>query len=430
MQVPADSAASSAAAGPWDALEIPARPGVALFLDNNGKAQLIAASADARALVRRRFGLEASAVPSAPASSKRPSAAAIAAGPRLTNLRPITARIEYIPVGSTLEADAIYLRQAKLHLPEIARIVCERWRAWWAAVDPEATHPEWSKTNLLGFVKTRSASTAAGPSSGPMSGTSSAVLLGPIPDKDAAGRFIEAMIDAFDLCRYPHLLQLAPSAQACAYKEMGRCPAPCDGSESISEYQRRTREAVELICSGQIGSHVQDARDRMAAAATAADFEHAQSLKLQADRFAALAKPAFAHVRKLQEWRMLLLLPSPVAKHIRPVLAQGGTMLRLADVELPMDAAAREDLAEDLCIAARPHLLPTPLTLTLDADRIDSLGILCRSLLMPQSKRTGAAVEIPPGAKVVCKSDVADALASLARAKAKPPTMDEQELEA
>ena len=38
-----------------------------------------------------------------------------------------------------------------------------------------------------------------------------------------------------DLCRKHDILVQAPTGQACVYHEMGRCPAPCDGSMTLEE---------------------------------------------------------------------------------------------------------------------------------------------------------------------------------------------------
>jgi len=73
------------------------------------------------------------------------------------------------------------------------------------------------------------------------------------PDAPPDGTFwpaglIEIAEDAFDLCRYYNVLVEAPGARACAYKEMGKCPAPCDGSISMEQY----RGMVEWSAQGMV----------------------------------------------------------------------------------------------------------------------------------------------------------------------------------
>ena len=60
---------------------------------------------------------------------------------------------------------------------------------------------------MIGLVGKGSAGTSVGPGGGALP---PGVVLGPLPDKDAAGRMIETVIDCFDLCRYHHILVQAP----------------------------------------------------------------------------------------------------------------------------------------------------------------------------------------------------------------------------
>ena len=85
--------------------------------------------------------------------------------------------------------------------------------AWFVHVDPDANFPRYVKTTDLA--------------------ARTGVYLGPLEDKHAAARLIQLAEDAFDLCRYYNILVESPHAKACAYKEMGKCPAPCDGSISM-----------------------------------------------------------------------------------------------------------------------------------------------------------------------------------------------------
>ncbi|HVU65341.1 MAG TPA: hypothetical protein VHC70_15275, partial [Phycisphaerales bacterium] len=207
-----------------DFLALPDAAAVVLFESADDRAVLIATTASARDLARRRLS------PDPAARTTHADVRSLCAGGSVRAIR----------IGSSLEADAVYLRRARERLPHLAKVVAERWRAWFAHIDPDATFPQWTKTNLMGLVGVRSASSA-------IEGQSRGLLLGPIPDKDGAGRFIEAVIDAFDLCRYHNLLVQAPAAVACAYKEMGRCAAPCDGTETMESYRARTRAVVDLF---------------------------------------------------------------------------------------------------------------------------------------------------------------------------------------
>lgn len=396
LHVPADPTAEP----PF--LDLPAAPAVVIVESSDARAVLIATTADARALARRRFGFE-------PESAAR--------APRV-DLRQVCAggRVLAAQVGSALEADAVYLRHARERLPAHAKIVAERWRAWFAHVDPDAEFPQWTKTNLLGLVRTRQASALVGGAGAPPPG----VLLGPLPDKDAAGRFIETVTDVFDLCRdYPLLVQ-APRAKACAYKEMGRCPAPCDGSEGLPEYRARTRAAVDALAAGTAGAGASPLDAAMRAAAAEGDFERAALFKKQLDRLASLAKPAFAQVARLDAWRLLLVLPATTPKLARLALADRGRLWMLADVDPADDGAVAAACAVAAGLASGPA--PAP-----DEPAIDTIGLLSRWLFLPAKKRRAEVLRLegphadPPAVKA--------AAARLLRAKTPEPPIESQELE-
>ena len=97
---------------------------------------------------------------------------------------------------------------------------------------------------------------------------------GPFPSRRLAGRFAEALADAFDLCRCYAGGRQIPVADGCAYKQMGRCGAPCDGSMSMADYRHAVQEAVRFA-----GGDRQPLRQRLAAgmreAAAAMDYERA-----------------------------------------------------------------------------------------------------------------------------------------------------------
>ena len=369
-----------------DDLSIPAAPGVVIFEAADGSTVLIATTADARALVRKRLGLVAPEAGTSPAKTWR------------VDYRALTARVLVIRVGSSLEADAVYLAQARTRLPHAYKIVTERWRAWFVHVDPNAEFPEWTKTNLLGLVGTRSASTlkqaprrspsvgegprAEGPVADALGSQCPGVLLGPMPDKDSAGRFIEAMIDAFDLCRFHHLLVQAPRASACAYKEMGRCPAPCDGTETMDAYRRRTREAIETVATGGVQGTIAELESRMRDAAQGQDFENAHALKTQTERLSVLTNRAFAQVNRLDRWDRVLVLPSPVKKLVRIGLFTRGRLLHVGDAD-PANLSELGSLAD----IARRSILEHPVEI--DGLAINTIAIFTRWLFLAANKRRG-----------------------------------------
>lgn len=352
-------------------LGLPARSGVLTLESADGRTVLVATTANVRELARRRLG----PTPEGERSARADLSGLCAGG-----------RAIAVQAGSALEADAVYLRTARERLEHAARIVSERWRAWFVHVDPDAPFPEWSKTNLLGLVRTRSAGTLVGGGMDAAGG----VLLGPIPNKDAAGRFIEHAIDAFDLCRYHHLLVQAPNAVACAYKEMGRCPAPCDGSEPMAGYRERTRRAAAVLA-GNVENYADELERTLKAAAEAQEFERAAVVKRALERVKPLRAATFAEVDELSRWQRVLVLRGEEAGRVRIGLVDRGTLWRVGDADAK-DAAGVRAMCGLACRHAKERLR-RPMG-TIDRERIDSIALVSRWMHMPTKKRGGTAIAI------------------------------------
>jgi hypothetical protein len=377
------------------ALALPAAPAVAVLESAAGEPVLIATTADLRGFVRSRLGS---------AGDERPGR---------VRYRELCARVSATRVGSSLEADAVYLGHARRLMPRSYAVVCERWRAWYAHVDPETDHPRWTKTNLKGLVESRSASREAGAPAG-------GVLLGPIADKDAAGRFIEAAVDAFDLCRYHELLVQAPRAAPCAYKEMGRCPAPCDGSEPMERYRDRTRDAVKVL-SGTLADEIAGEESRMRSAAERGAFEEAGASKARVERLERLRGRGLAGVRRLDEYAPVFVLPvggGGRARWARVVALSGGRLVALASVRAG-------DLDGARAVSERLGVLARGVTLAESPAALDALAVVARWLFTPASRPRGVmlhalgpAADVSPGAvdaavRSVTKRDEAPAVEDL-----------------
>ena len=133
-------------------------------------------------------------------------------------------------------------------------------------------------------------------------------FVGPWPSRSDGQKALEGLWDLFDLCRHPEQVRRAPRGQRCAYAEMGRCDAPCDGSASLAAYVARCRSAWDFATQGP-AAWLADAAERMRAAAAAQRFEHAGQIKQQV-RFAQHWQAAWApHVRPAEALCALLVLP-------------------------------------------------------------------------------------------------------------------------
>lgn len=139
-------------------------------------------------------------------------------------------------------------------------------------------------------------------------GASDAPVLGPWPTHRSATQALEGLWDLFELCRYPEQVRRSPHGRRCAYADMGRCDAPCDGAAPLPVYEARVQDAWRFAC-GAIEPWLNAAEQHMRTAAEAHEFERAGLIKQQmafADRWRAEWS---GRLRRFDEWRDALLLP-------------------------------------------------------------------------------------------------------------------------
>ncbi len=203
--------------------------------------------------------------------------------------RELVRRIYYRRVYSAFEADAIYLEAARQYFPRTYRGMTGFQPAWFIHINPDAQFPRYTKTIDLD-IKTGH-------------------LIGPIEDKHSAGKLIENIVDWFDLCRYYNILVEAPNAKACAYKEMGKCPAPCDGSISMESYRQTVKWSADAIIEPK--ELVRDATTRMKQAAAELRFESAAKIKTYIDSLSQLGKGSSRHMRRLEDFKYLSIQRGP-----------------------------------------------------------------------------------------------------------------------
>ena len=333
---------------------LPARPGVFLLEDGEGRTIQLAVAADLRRRVRSTLA--------PPAPEARPS--------RRADLRTLTRTVRGLTVGSPLEADWACLQLARVHLPATYRSLLDRWRGWFIHADPLAPFPR--------FVKTSRPSAPSG------------VHLGPFADKHAAQRSIELLQDAFDLCRYHHLLVEAPDAAACAYKEMGRCPAPCDGSVSMDAYRRMIDAAIEFA--GDPAAVRSGWEHEMREASGALAFERAERCRQRLETMKAWLQPSRRFVDRLERFRYLAVLPSERADHARLVLILGGWIEPWADVPIALGRAGADEVRAalaDRLDGAEADLGP---------EALENVGLVCWHLFRPAKSGSPQVFEpIPDG---------------------------------
>jgi excinuclease UvrABC nuclease subunit len=299
----------------------PAKWVVYLMADGQGRPVQLLCVKNLRASLKRRLG----------------EGEAAAGGPsRRVNYRELVRRVYWRRVDSAFEADLVYLEVARQVFPRSYRGMLGFEPAWFVHVNPANNFPRYVKTIDL---------------------TKPGIHIGPFEDKHAAARFMQLVEDAFDLCRYYNILVESPNARACAYKEMGKCPAPCDGTISMAQYRELVKWSAATVVAPQrfIEAHTR----RMEAAARELRFESAAKIKQYLAQISQFGKGAFRCARKLEDFRYLSLQHGPrtgtakvfliapgVVEEVAGIIAEplkGADLLREI---LRLDADARNDLEE------------------------------------------------------------------------------------
>ncbi len=221
------------------------------------------------------------------------------------NLRDVARFVCWTSTHSAFETALTYLRIARRLQPQRYRRDLAFGPAWFARVDPQARWPRWVADKLALTPPT--------------------VDVGPFRDRPSCRRFIELLEDLFDLCRYHDILQQAPQGQACAYKEMGKCPAPCDGTVSMEVYRAAISASIDFAL-GASADRMSQLESDMTAAADGLQFERAARIREQISR----ARKTLADDGRLQpypaKFRYLVIQRGGGTTHLKPFFVDRGAI--------------------------------------------------------------------------------------------------------
>jgi excinuclease UvrABC nuclease subunit len=274
---------------------------------------------------------------------------------RRVNYREIIRFIHYRRVDSSFESDWIYYEAARDCFPRTYQGMVGFRPAWFVQVDPEAQFPR--------YVKTIDLTPRAG------------MLLGPLEDKHAAARLIQSVEDGFDLCRFYNIMVESPFGKACAYKEMGKCPAPCDGSISLGQYRRMIEWSLSVLTNP--GDFVREETARMQQAAGELRFETAGKINGLIRQVNDWSKGAFRFVRPIGLFRMIAIQRGPREGTAKIFLILPGV---IEEVAAQIDAGRGVDDLVDIVQQAvgQEESCPAP-PASIAAERI---GIVAHHLFM------------------------------------------------
>jgi len=274
--------------------------------------------------------------------------------PRKMDYRAVVRAVRWRDVFSRFEGNWVYLENARRCFPSSYRKLIRRWRAAWVCIDMADEHPRWVVADRpVGDLAT---------------------CFGPIAEQRAARRYVEMLEDLFDLCRYHHVLVQAPRGEACAYKEMDKCPAPCDGTVSMNHYRKQLDASIDFVRGG-VESWRQATRDKMQAASAALNFEAANRHKSALQRSEAADHPALRNLEPVGQFKWLVVEPGSRKGRVRVFCVAGGVIEPLGEVQ------PKERVDRAAAIAAHMGRVCEQPIGVIDAAGAERMGLVAQHLL-------------------------------------------------
>ncbi len=248
--------------------------------------------------------------------------------PGKTNLAEIVRGVRWIRVASAFEARWRYYLLARQMYPVRYRRLISFGPAWFLHIDLAQRIPELRITQRIWH--------------------DAGDYVGPWLTQGAARKALDALLDVFELCRHPEQVRRAPEGRRCAYADMGRCDAPCDGSVPLARYLARCREAWSFV-RGNTAAWLDEIKERMRQAARERRYEDASTYKRRMAWAWKWIEGTQPLVRPAEELTDLLAVPAVRRRAWRLFLFWRGDLLvgpLLPDRKLPASAAAwlREQL--------------------------------------------------------------------------------------
>ncbi|MDD5134832.1 MAG: UvrB/UvrC motif-containing protein [Phycisphaerae bacterium] len=128
-------------------------------------------------------------------------------------------------------------------------------------------------------------------------------ILGPYPSQKAAQAALNALEDAFKLCRRSDLVNNPATSASCPYLQMASCGGICAGKISEEEY----RDIMEDAFSAGAGpaQRIEKLEQQMTEVSRELNFELAAELKKKIEKLSALKKPAYKWTGDLEKLRIV-----------------------------------------------------------------------------------------------------------------------------
>jgi DNA polymerase III subunit epsilon len=216
--------------------DAPSTCGVYRFVDARGEVLYVGKATDLRSRLRTYFGRD----------PRR----------RTADLVRETAEVTWQPTATLLAAEVLEVREIHRHRPRYNR----------RSTRPErSVHVAVTREPFPRLVVTRAP------------GRAHLVTLGPLPSRRRAERLVEALQEVVAVRPCTPRLRRSQDHPACVLKDLGRCGAPCDGTQSHAAYAAVVADLEAALADP--GRLLDPLRTRMAGAAAAGRFERARELR-------------------------------------------------------------------------------------------------------------------------------------------------------
>ncbi len=268
------------------------------------------------------------------------------------DLAEIVRGVRWRPISCPFEARWWYYRLTRQLHPQDYRKLVSFGPAWFLHVDWARAIPEIAVTERIWCTPGE--------------------FLGPWPTHKPCQEALAGLWDLFDLCRYPEQVQKAPHGTRCAYADMGRCDAPCDGAAPVPVYAARCRDAWRFA-GGATRDWIAAATGRMTAAAARQKYELAAQIKQQLEFARRWASELAPRLHPIERVAWLLGLPVTRRQAWKLFFFHGGHL-----AEGPVAPHRRVDADAAAWLAAA---LACPAEKLTDTVRMEQTWLVCHLLL-------------------------------------------------
>lgn len=267
---------------------------------------------------------------------------------------------------------------------------------------------------------------------------------GPFPSRFAAERYLDLVLDLFQLRRCYEDLAPYPEHPGCVYGEMKKCLAPCQLGCTPARYADESAAVFAFLHSR--GTSLLSSLDReRAAASEALEFERAAAIHTRYGKVKEVAAEMPEAVRLLSELAAVIVQPSAEEGHISLFALRDGRLSGRAQfstlgMRLHNEHSGSSSLFSHPVAIAPVPLEPAPATAVLPADTLedrlatalqtiessisspvsteemgDHLALFTRGCYRPHARRIGEVVFSDPGSSTFPQKPLLRAISRVAR---------------